>query len=305
MPQQPRETVETFQPVLPSRRYCTRSSWMCGILESGSRSRRNSRARRANDHHRADRRPADAVLREPATDSEVQVVLDIGANVQRFRTRVGGRPVEVLAPAPDAAALRERPTRSGSAPLFPYPGRIEGGRFDWRGREIQLATGPDGNAIHGFARARPFALRGQTPRHDRGRAEQRGRAAGGVAVPLPARPDDLARRRRTAGREPGREQRRRADAVRARLPPLLPGLARPRGLDRGRRALGAGRPGLPDRPDRAARPGRRAAPTDPAARDPAPDQDAGGRRAQPALPAPPGRHPGPACATHGAAPRSS
>ena len=104
-----------------------------------------------------------AVLHEPATDSEVQVVLDVGANVQRFRTSVDGRPVEVLAPAPDAAALRERPTRSGSAPLFPYPGRIEGGRFAFRGREIQLATGPDGNAIHGFARARPFALRGQAP----------------------------------------------------------------------------------------------------------------------------------------------
>src|SRR5262245_61826763 len=102
-----------------------------------------------------------AVLREPATDSEVQVVLDVGANVQRFRTRVAGRDVEVLAPAADVAALRERPTRSGSAPLFPYPGRIEGGRFAFHGRQIQLPTGPDGNAIHGFARSRPFTLRGQ------------------------------------------------------------------------------------------------------------------------------------------------
>jgi aldose 1-epimerase len=104
-----------------------------------------------------------AVLREPATGSEARVVLDVGANVHRFRTRVGGREVDVLASAPDAATLRERPTRFGSAPLFPYPGRIEGGRFTFREREIQLTTGPDGNAIHGFARARPFALRGQGP----------------------------------------------------------------------------------------------------------------------------------------------
>jgi aldose 1-epimerase len=104
-----------------------------------------------------------AVLREPATGSEAQVVLAVGANVHRFRTRVDGRDVEMLAPAPDAATLRERPTRFGSAPLFPYPGRIEGGRFTFEGRQIQLPTGPDGNAIHGFARARPFRLRDQGP----------------------------------------------------------------------------------------------------------------------------------------------
>ena len=77
------------------------------------------------------------VLREPATGSEAQVVLDLGANVHRFRTRVGGRDVDVLASAPDADTLRARPTRFGSAPLFPYPGRIEAGRFIFAGREIQ------------------------------------------------------------------------------------------------------------------------------------------------------------------------
>jgi len=98
------------------------------------------------------------LLREPASGSEVEVVVDVGSNVHCFRTRVAGREVEVLATAPDMATLRERPTRWGSAPLFPYPGRIEGGRFTFQGREIALPTGPDGNAIHGFARARPFAV---------------------------------------------------------------------------------------------------------------------------------------------------
>ena len=103
-----------------------------------------------------------AVLSEPSTGSEVQVVLDVGANVHRFHTRVAGRDVEVLAPAPDAATLRERPTRFGSAPLFPFPGPVEGGRFTFGGRDIQLQTGPDGNAIHGFARARRFVVRSQS-----------------------------------------------------------------------------------------------------------------------------------------------
>jgi aldose 1-epimerase len=100
------------------------------------------------------------VLRDPAAGSEAHVVPEVGSNLHRFRARVGGRDVEVLAPAPDMAALRERPTRFGSATLFPYPGRIEGGRFPFQGREVQLPTGPDGNAIHGVARARPWRVVG-------------------------------------------------------------------------------------------------------------------------------------------------
>src|SRR5205814_2552319 len=68
------------------------------------------------------------------------------------------REVEVLAMAPDAATLRERPTRFGSAVLFPYPGRIERGVFTFEGREVRLPTGPDGNAIHGVTRMRQFEV---------------------------------------------------------------------------------------------------------------------------------------------------
>lgn len=99
-----------------------------------------------------------AVLRESTSGSEVHVVAEVGSNVHRFATRVGGRTVEVLAGAPDAATLRERPTRFGCAALFPYPGRIEKGTFPFDGREIHLPTGPDGNAIHGVARFRPFEV---------------------------------------------------------------------------------------------------------------------------------------------------
>jgi aldose 1-epimerase len=99
-----------------------------------------------------------AVLRESATGSEAHVVVELGSNLHRFATRVGGRTVEVLAGAPDVAALRERPSRYGSAVLFPYPGRIENGTFTFEGREIHLPLGPDGNAIHGVTRSRPFEL---------------------------------------------------------------------------------------------------------------------------------------------------
>jgi aldose 1-epimerase len=100
-----------------------------------------------------------AILREPSTGSEVHVVADVGANVARFRTRVGERTVDVLAAPPDMATLRERPTRWGSACLFPYPGRIKAGRFRFRGRDVQLPVdGRDGNAIHGVVRTRPWRI---------------------------------------------------------------------------------------------------------------------------------------------------
>lgn len=99
------------------------------------------------------------VLREPATGSEAHVCVDVGSNLCRFRTNVGGRALEVLAAPPDMATLRERPTRWGSACLFPYPGRIENGRFAFRGREVHLPRDPrDGHAIHGVVRARPWRV---------------------------------------------------------------------------------------------------------------------------------------------------
>ena len=101
------------------------------------------------------------VLRDAGRNSEAWVVAEVGSNLARFRTRVGQRDVEVIAQPPDMATLRERPTRWGSAPLFPYPGRIEGGRFAFQGREVQLPTDQrDGNAIHGVVRARPWRVVG-------------------------------------------------------------------------------------------------------------------------------------------------
>ena len=103
------------------------------------------------------------ILTEPSTDSIVHVTTDIGSNVSRFRTRVRNQPIEVLAAPDSMATLRERSTRFGSAILFPFPGRIKGGRFTFQGRDIQLPTdGRDGNAIHGVLRNRPWRIASTT-----------------------------------------------------------------------------------------------------------------------------------------------
>lgn len=94
-----------------------------------------------------------AILREPSSESEARVALDLGANVYRYRTALG----DVLAEPADMATLRERPTRWGSACLFPFPGRIQGGQFSFAGRSIQLPVDVrDGNAIHGVVRKRAW-----------------------------------------------------------------------------------------------------------------------------------------------------
>lgn len=99
------------------------------------------------------------VLAERSTSSEVWIVADVGANVARFRTRVGDTEREILAAPPDIATLRARPTRFGSACLFPYPGRVAGGAFSFGGRTYQLPTDArDGHAIHGVVRTRPWEI---------------------------------------------------------------------------------------------------------------------------------------------------
>ncbi len=98
-------------------------------------------------------------LGEEETGSLVAICPEVGANVFRFRTVVGARDVELLATPPEMATLRARPTRWGSACLFPYPGRVRAGAFVFQGQTYQLPTDPrDGHAIHGCVRTRPWAI---------------------------------------------------------------------------------------------------------------------------------------------------
>lgn len=91
-------------------------------------------------------------LAEPASGSEIVVLPGLGCNVVSFRTRVGGRLLDILASPPSAERLAGHSTGYGIPILFPYPGPVHGGRFRFEGREISLPTNDGkGNAIHGFA----------------------------------------------------------------------------------------------------------------------------------------------------------
>jgi aldose 1-epimerase len=73
--------------------------------------------------------------------------------------------LEVIWSAADIEALTAKPHSSGIPILFPWPGRIAGARFSWRGKDHQLPMSEParGNAIHGLVCDRPFRVSRRGP----------------------------------------------------------------------------------------------------------------------------------------------
>lgn len=69
---------------------------------------------------------------------------------QCFGYRVGS--LEIISAPASVEALREHPFRSGIPILFPWPGRVADGKFDFEGRQIILPANEParGHAIHGL-----------------------------------------------------------------------------------------------------------------------------------------------------------
>ena len=66
----------------------------------------------------------------------------------------------VIAGHVDEAALLGRPFGAGNAILFPWPGRVAGGSFDWAGREVRLPVNEvvRGHALHGLTYKHEFRV---------------------------------------------------------------------------------------------------------------------------------------------------
>jgi aldose 1-epimerase len=98
------------------------------------------------------------VLREPSTGSAAWIAPEVGANCASFVTAIDGQPLEVIHFPDSLAAFRDRPTYFGTAVLFPFPGRIRAGRFQFGGVDVQLPINEPstGNAIHGCVAKQPW-----------------------------------------------------------------------------------------------------------------------------------------------------
>jgi len=92
-----------------------------------------------------------------------RAVIVPGAGCQCLSYRAGA--LEVIAGPANPDAWREHPHRGGIPILFPWPGRIAGARFTFKGREYQVPVNEParGNSIHGFASERAFRVTRRGP----------------------------------------------------------------------------------------------------------------------------------------------
>lgn len=104
-------------------------------------------------------------LNDEKAGTTAKVLVGYGFNCYSFQAAPAGKPVEVLWAAPNFESGKERPSHSGIPLLFPFPGRVRGTSFKFRGQEYKLVGLPDdgrGNAIHGFVLNRPWRVTEQT-----------------------------------------------------------------------------------------------------------------------------------------------
>ncbi len=98
-------------------------------------------------------------LVDPSSGAVARVHAGFGFNCFDLQLPAGGQLHQVLWAAPGFEGGTERPSGSGVPLLFPFPGRIAGGRFEWEGRRFEIPpTDNRGNAIHGFVLNRPWRV---------------------------------------------------------------------------------------------------------------------------------------------------
>ena len=101
---------------------------------------------------------ADVAL-EHASGTRARVAPSRGMNCYQLEVPVGERTVSVLWAEAGFASGQGRPSASGIPVLFPFPGRMQGNRLRYQGREYRFPYEDGlGNAIHGLVLEQPWQL---------------------------------------------------------------------------------------------------------------------------------------------------
>jgi len=105
-------------------------------------------------------------LKDPSTGTSAKILPELGFNCFEFLAQVDDVSASVIDAAPDFAEGKQSPSGHGIPILFPYPNRIRGGRFSWKGKDYYLppekvAYNKD-NAIHGFCLDRAWRVAEQS-----------------------------------------------------------------------------------------------------------------------------------------------
>lgn len=93
------------------------------------------------------------------TGSSARILASLGFNCFNWQPMLNDGPREMLWSEDGFERGDKRPSGSGIPLLFPFPGRIGGAAFTFKGRRYQLEPGDAfGNAIHGFVFNRPWQV---------------------------------------------------------------------------------------------------------------------------------------------------
>lgn len=90
--------------------------------------------------------------------TRVVVLPEAGGRVAQFSLWYAGRWLPLLLEPRDPAAHLVEPVRWGSFVMAPWPNRIDGGRFTWRGRLRAVPANDGPHALHGRAHLSPWRV---------------------------------------------------------------------------------------------------------------------------------------------------
>ncbi|MFM7315865.1 MAG: aldose 1-epimerase [bacterium] len=90
-------------------------------------------------------------LAEKQSGAVAKVAPALGFNLFSLHLPVDGQPIPVLVEPKSMEELKAGPSRYGNPILFPFPNRIDQGRYTWQGKTYETPAGNGAHAIHGYA----------------------------------------------------------------------------------------------------------------------------------------------------------
>jgi aldose 1-epimerase len=90
------------------------------------------------------------------------VIPEAGGRLHQLSIRDGNRWLPLLRSPASLRALQNDPLGWGSYAMAPWPGRIDGGRFLWRGRLHEVPVNSGGHSLHGRGVYLPWTLETRT-----------------------------------------------------------------------------------------------------------------------------------------------
>lgn len=90
---------------------------------------------------------------------QVEIAPETGASIVSIVAKKNDKWITVTRPTPTEAIEQHNPSLMGSFIMAPWCNRLQDARFPFQGRMIELqASTPEGHAIHGDVRKRPWTL---------------------------------------------------------------------------------------------------------------------------------------------------